>query len=283
MPRHGADISHHQTGVNLAAAHKAGLQWLYHKCTEGNSFVDGSFATRRAQAKAAGLPFGGYHFARPSAKASDGAAEARFFLSHCKPAPGDLRPALDLETTEGLSMSQVRAWAKSFVDEVKAQLGGVHPVVYGPYDLGSAVSGCLLWRPRYSPSNMRPALHWDIWQFSDGKYGVPNSLPGLGHCDLNTMRDGVTTADLRIPAKKTTAPKPPTKENDVKIKWKGHRLELVKWVVNGYDPHGNPAQVAALKKILAAVDAAPWVDEPTGMGTILKAAAAAAKKAVGLK
>ena len=89
---HGADISHHQTQtLDLKAAMKAGLQWLYHKATEGDTMVDDHYKARRALAKKAGLPFGAYHFARP--EKSDAVAEAKRFLKVAAPVPGDLRPA----------------------------------------------------------------------------------------------------------------------------------------------------------------------------------------------
>lgn len=100
--------------------------------------------------------------------------------------------------------------------------------------------------------------------------------------------EGIASAD---PAWKSKAPKPtapakpaePAKPAAKQIYWKGERLELVKWVIQGYAKNGNPAQVKALEDILKIVESTPWVKQPKGKGTILKAAAAAAKKAVGLK
>lgn len=203
----GVDISHWQSGkLNMAAAKKAGVKWMYHKATEGNAYKDPNYAKRRTEAKTAGIPFGAYHFARASAKTTDAVTEAKHFLAYAKPKPGDLRPALDLETTEGLSLTQLKAWAKAFIAEVKRQTK-VLPVVYTPYDLGTVDDGCVIWRPRYNDRNTPPVLKWDIWQFSNGEYGVPDSIAGLGHVDLNTMRAGLKLEQLLIPS----APKPPVK------------------------------------------------------------------------
>lgn len=205
LPVHGVDISHHQNGtLDLAGARKRGLRWLYHKATEGDSYTDPNYARRRSEAAKAGIPFGAYHFAR--AERGDALAEARRFIATAKPKPGDLRPALDLETTEGLTMAQVRTWAKTFVDEVE-RLTGVKPVVYTPFDLGTAVKGCLIWRPRYNNSNTPPVLPWDIWQYSNGVFGVPRSVQGIGNVDLNVMRDGLKVEAMLIPKAKP-APKP---------------------------------------------------------------------------
>lgn len=203
----GVDISHHQGGsINYAAAKKAGVKWMYHKATEGTTVTDGNYAKRRAEAAKAGIPFGAYHFAR--ADRGDAAAEAKHFLSVAKPKPGDLRPCLDLETTEGLSLSELRTWAKAWITAVK-KATGVLPVVYTPYDLGTADDGCIIWRPRYNDSNRPPVLKWDIWQFSNGQLGVPDKVAGFGNVDLNTMRAGLKLEQLRIPTKPSTpAPAP---------------------------------------------------------------------------
>jgi GH25 family lysozyme M1 (1,4-beta-N-acetylmuramidase) len=191
----GADISHHQNGtLDYARAKRAGVKWLYHKATEGTSFRDPNYQRRRGETKAAGLRFGAYHFARP--ERGDAVAEARAFLAFAQPRPGDLAPCLDLEVAPpGVDL---RAWAAAFIAEVR-RVSGVRPVVYTPFDLGEADDGCIIWRPRYNDRNQPPARRWDIWQFSNGVLGVPDSCPGLGHVDLNTMRPGLQVADLTIP------------------------------------------------------------------------------------
>lgn len=201
----GIDISHHQAGkLDLAGAKKRGLRWLYHKATEGSSYKDPNYPTRRAEAKRALIPFGAYHFA--SADKGDAAEEARFFLAYATPKPGDLRPVLDLETKEGLSPGGIRTWAKTFLRTVEKETG-VKPIIYTPFDFGAADDGYLLWRPRYNDSNTPPEFKWDIWQFSNGVYGVPNSYPGFGHVDLNVMRSGLTVAQMQIPSRKRTPTK----------------------------------------------------------------------------
>lgn len=192
----GVDISHHQAGkIDWAALKRAGVKWMYHKSTEGNGFKDSNYSKRRAEAKAAGMPFGAYHFARP--ELGDARREAAFFVATAKPVPGDLRPALDLETKERLSSAQIVQWADEFCDEVE-DLCGVTPVVYTPYVLSTALEKkALFWVPRYNNSNTPPVRQWDIWQFSNGVFGVPNSVPGLGHVDLNTSK--VQLSELLIP------------------------------------------------------------------------------------
>lgn len=236
----GVDISHHQAGaLDLAAAKRAGVRWIIHKATEGNTYRDPLYARRRAQAKQAGIPFGAYHFARAGSGLADAAAEARAFLAYATPAPGDLRPALDLETDEGLSLDELRAWARTWIATVR-KATGVLPIVYTPYDLGDVDDGCIIWRPRYNNTNTPPKLRWDVWQFSNGVYGVPNTIAGLGHVDLNTMRPGLTVDQLLIP-KPAPAPRPSVPS----------RVAKARDLLEAALPHRGPRDAA---KIRAALD-----------------------------
>lgn len=193
---HGVDISHHQNGpIDYAALKKAGVQWMYHKATEGATLKDGNYNRRRNEARAAHLPFGAYHFARPSG--SDARQEAQFFVSVAKPDVGDLRPCLDLETREFIQGDALVRWADEFCDEVE-KLTQVVPVVYTPYQLSKELEAhCLFWVPRYNNDNNPPARRWDIWQFSNGQFGVPNSVPGLGHVDLNHSKVPLSSLLIR--------------------------------------------------------------------------------------
>lgn len=200
----GADISHHQNGdLNLRAFKNAGGKFLYHKATEGASFVDSMYDRRRREAAAAKIPFGAYHFARP--ERGDAKIEARHFMKIAKPKPGDLCPALDLEDTGGLNVASLTQWTGEFVQEIE-RLAGVESLLYTPFRLNNYFRS-MLWRPRYNNDNRPPELNdWDIWQFSNGVLGVPNSIAGLGHVDLNTLRDGVRVGDFRIPVEDKDEP-----------------------------------------------------------------------------
>lgn len=202
----GVDLSHHNpvSEAALRAAKGAGVRFVYHKATEGAGYVDPTYAGRRALAKLVGLPFGAYHFARPAR--GDAGQEANHFLKVAKPAKGDLAPCLDLETTEGLTMAELRAWAAAWCDVVR-KATGVEPVVYSPFDLGTKG---LRWRPRYNASNTPPVLPWDLWQFSNGASGVPNSVAGLGRVDLNTWAEGKDLSAIPRVGAKAEPPKADT-------------------------------------------------------------------------
>src|SRR5690348_8246051 len=109
---------------------RAGVKFLYLKASEGLTFRDPDYGANVVKARAARVPVvGAYHFARPDLK-TDPVAEAERFLSIIgKPAPGQFRPALDLERTTGSVEADV-AWAEAFVKHVRGALG-YWPVLYG--------------------------------------------------------------------------------------------------------------------------------------------------------
>lgn len=200
------DVSHHQTqDFDYRQGRKAGVKAIIHKATEGATFVDPAYGRRRAEvsgviARLRRRPrFGGYHFGRPSG--GDAIEEARHFLETARIKRGDIGGVLDLEVTGGLSMSQLDTWALTWGQTVKAEVSKVG--LYTRFRLPrSEAFYDFVWRARYNDDNRPPDAPWDIFQFSNGVLGVPDSAPGYGHVDLNHFRNGLTIADLRIPRRK---------------------------------------------------------------------------------
>lgn len=196
----GIDLSHWQSGsLDFTKAKAAGVRFVYHKATEHTGYRDPLHTKRRGQVKAAGIPFGAYHFARPAK--SSGTTQARFFLAVAKPVGGDLRPMLDLEDRGGLSANGLQRWVDDFVTEVKRQTGK-SPILYTNYEL-TRDPGCFLWVARYNNANALPVTPkaWTrptVWQFSNGVYGRPNSVPGIGACDINTLFPGFDLDRLKL-------------------------------------------------------------------------------------
>ena len=56
------DISHNVTVTSFAAVRRSNILAVIHKVTEGGDWFDPSYSSRRRQAEAAGLLWGGYHF-----------------------------------------------------------------------------------------------------------------------------------------------------------------------------------------------------------------------------
>lgn len=189
----GVDLSNFQAHLKIdwPEAKKAGVRFVYHKATEGTGFIDGTYVTRRAEAKVHGVPFGAYHFARPTL--TNAADEAAFFLKHAAPAKGDMVPALDLEANDAhLSEDQLTKWVEEWFAHVFKETGVSRGLLYTPFNLSRRPKGVHLWVARYNNDNRLPQVRqpfktWAFWQFSDGKFGVPSVVPGIGRVDIDTM------------------------------------------------------------------------------------------------
>ena len=212
----GVDTSHHQGGrIDLKAARADGLQWWYVKATEGTTFTDPTYARRVRQARKAAVPVGAYHFARPDR--GDAVDEARFFLATADIRAGDMLPMLDLESSEGLSPTELTAWTGAWVRTVTRHLDGLglkgRPIIYTPFNLEKGF-GCYCWVARYSndfraPVVPRPWQRAAIWQHSNGRYGPVRDVPGFGPVDVNAVHPDVSLSSLRIHRKaRPAAPKP---------------------------------------------------------------------------
>ncbi len=201
----GIDVSHWQGTINWPLVAKAGKRFAFLKATDGlitngTMFVDTSYPANRAQARAAGIPVGAYHFARPDATPGDAIAEADHFVDTATPAKGDLLPVLDLETSGGLKVTDLQAWVQTFMDRVY-QRSGVRGAIYVSPSFWStymgntatlALSGYqVLWIAHWTTASQptMPASNWagEGWTF--WQYTSSGTVPGIsGNVDLDRYR-----------------------------------------------------------------------------------------------
>lgn len=168
------DVSNNQATVDFKAIKAAGAFGVYLKVSEGTTFADPTYKSRRDEAKAAGLQVGGYHFGHPK---NDPAQELEFFLSLLKLEKGDLKPALDLEVNDDESAVKVHTFAARFLSGLEAKTGDL-PVLYSgsPFMRANVldVLPARKWIPSYGA---RPAdFKWDAWQFTDGQPVYPGAV-----------------------------------------------------------------------------------------------------------
>lgn len=185
----GIDVSHHNGTINWTKVKTAGYQFAYIKATESTNFIDSNFQTNVKNAKAVGLKTGAYHFARPNGSASDGTAEAQYFLSQITKVDLDLLPCLDLEASN-LNAAQTASWVDAFAAEIKRQIGKrilLYTGLWFMNQLGGGLSSKLakypLWVSHYktsAPPN-NGWTNWTVWQYSD-----KGTVPGItGGVDVN--------------------------------------------------------------------------------------------------
>lgn len=187
----GIDISHYQGDVDLAAAMNDGIGFVIHKATEGQTFADDHYAGNMAQADALDLPFGAYHYARPDRTANDAMLEAQHYVEAAQLGGDHLLPVLDLETSGGMGARKLRAWVKTWLAEVTAQLG-VKPIIYTSPSfwknyMGNkrwfADNGYRLWIAHWGVDQPRvPATNWGGQGWTLWQHSACGSVAGIDGC-----------------------------------------------------------------------------------------------------
>jgi GH25 family lysozyme M1 (1,4-beta-N-acetylmuramidase) len=221
----GIDLSHYNGAVDWAAVKNAGIKFAFVKATESTSYpYTKYYDDNRAAAAKAHVTFGAYHFARPSGSTTtqinaDGRAEADYFIDVAAPKPGDLLPALDLESrNDGLTVSERQTWVWAFLNEVVARIHE-KPIIYSGYSFWHDYMGDtteyadagfkLLWAPSWFVSSPKiPAMNWGgygwtFWQYTDG-----GSVPGIsGGVDRDKFNGtDLTPVEVGTPPSTTSPP-----------------------------------------------------------------------------
>jgi len=190
------DLSHWDPADDYSAVMDDGIHGVIYKATQGTSYTDDTYVSQRSAARAAGLKWGAYHFADSSSTQG----QIDNFMRFAAPDPDELF-CLDWEDNGGAKMS--RSQAEQWIQGVEDRLGRPNQcVVYGGNTIKEAIpnspnefwSARRLWLCQYSDSASWPTEVWPVywlWQFTDGQYGPgPHSISGVGHCDINSYRNG---------------------------------------------------------------------------------------------
>jgi lysozyme len=178
------DLSHYQTvSENFSITAAAGIAAVILKATQGTGFIDPTFLPRVAEARAAGLLVGAYHFL----DGSNPAQQVANFLTIAKSEGGVDWLAVDWEPYPSSQASVIGA--AQAVASVQAATGS-WPILYTIRYMLSApnttLSRCPLWLAEYGSSPVCPPgwTEWNLWQHTDGQIGSGVApVPGIGPCD----------------------------------------------------------------------------------------------------
>ncbi|WP_454629505.1 glycoside hydrolase family 25 protein [Bradyrhizobium cenepequi] len=190
------DISHHNKVTDLKDTAAAGIWGVIHKASQGQSYRDPDYASRREQARAAGLLWGAYHF-------NDGtnvAGQVENLLKAAAPDEGTLL-VLDFEDNPKSNMSVQQA--VQFLRLLEQKTGRKGAIYSGNRlkeniaKLSSAdrvyICSHRLWLCQYGPRAVLPAgftEYW-LWQYTgDGIGPEPHSVAGIAGTgiDLNAYQ-----------------------------------------------------------------------------------------------
>lgn len=186
------DLSHHNAVVNFIEARADGIVGMIHKATQGTSFVDPKYLSRRPLAVGQGLLWGAYHFGT----AGQPRAQAAHFLKTVKPDASTLI-VLDLEVNPAGGTMGL-ADAEEFVRTIRSETGR-WPGLYSGHHVKELLGGntrtdlanCWFWLSQYGPAAVVPPAwsDWTLWQYTDGKEGPPpREVKGIGGCDRDRFR-----------------------------------------------------------------------------------------------
>ena len=176
----GPDVASYQhpygAKINWRAVARTHKDFAIVKSTEGMSYRNPWFKRDYYGSRRAGLVRGSYHFARPGYPLERTARnQARYYVDHIGnvSTSNTLPPALDLESTGGLSRGALVTWAQLFLLQVR-KLTGRTPMIYtypsfwtGALADPEALARYPLWMASYSgPADDSATL----WQYTAGAH-----------------------------------------------------------------------------------------------------------------
>lgn len=218
----GIDVSRFQGTIDWPTVAGSGIRFAFVQAARGNGTdctvrpehcgADPFYAINYANAKAAGIRVGPYHraFATGATRAearADAISEADVFLATVVTlTPGDLLPALDVETPfTGLTPKRLSTWIRVWVKRVRARLG-VKPLIYTNATSWRATGDTRefakarypLWVAQWGVSKPSvPAGNWADRGYSVWQYTSSGSVPGIiGRVDLDRL--GIGLAKITI-------------------------------------------------------------------------------------
>jgi GH25 family lysozyme M1 (1,4-beta-N-acetylmuramidase) len=210
---HGIDVSRWKGSITWPRVAHGGYRFTFAEATNGFT-ADPSFVRNNAGAKAAGLAFGAFHFARPAgtnsrAVIANAVSQADLFVSVAQPQTGELAPVLDLERTGGLSPASLRVWTAAWLNEVQLQVG-IRPTIYASPTFWRkavgdasvfAAGGSSLWVAHWHVRAPRvPAANWDAGGWSFWQWTNCSHVPGIRGCvDGDRYRGPRVTSALMAP------------------------------------------------------------------------------------
>jgi lysozyme len=171
--RRGIDVSSFQHTIDWQQVSSACLGFIYVRISAGTT-PDVNAASNLAGARTTTAAVGAYQYFHPG---QDVFAQAQLMIASSDHQSGDLPPAIDVETTDGLPLPQVIANIQDWLTTVEDALG-VRPLIYSSPTFWSAhihatsLTAYSLWVANYTTAH-EPTLPlggwpggWTLWQYS---------------------------------------------------------------------------------------------------------------------
>lgn len=196
FPIQGIDVARYQGDINWQQLRAANIRFAYIKATEGGDYLDPMFLANWNGAKAAGMPYGAYHFTTWCRPANE---QAAWIQQNIPRDPNALPPVLDLEWNthsrscpRKLPREQAKEVVRTLLNALHAHTGK-RPVIYTDITFHAEVlegdfNEYKFWlrsvanEPQVRYNNRR----WTFWQFT-----ATGRLPGINtYVDRNAFYGG---------------------------------------------------------------------------------------------
>jgi lysozyme len=192
---HGIDVSRYQENIDWEAVKtmedkQVKIGFAFIKATEGLDRVDVKFRQNWFKIGQAKVPRGAYHFFISS---KSGKRQAENFIETVSLKKGDLPPVLDIESSNGASVTDIQQRAKEWLITIEKHYK-VKPVIYTNVDfyknfLQDKFDGYPLWVAHYYVKD-KPAINrnWAFWQHNEK--GRVNGI--AAYVDFNVFKGDST-------------------------------------------------------------------------------------------
>lgn len=171
---HGIDVSKYQQSISWQDVKEMNVKgvkinFAFIKATEGIGRMDESFRRNWLHTQKAGIPRGAYHFFISS---KSGKAQAENFIETVRLQKGDLPPVLDIEQSNGASITDLQQRAADWLMAVEKKYK-VKPIIYTNADfyktfLSGRFDDYPLWVAHYLVKDKpRVSRSWSFWQHNE--------------------------------------------------------------------------------------------------------------------
>jgi lysozyme len=185
----GIDVSMWQGDVDWTAVASTPTRFVIMRATRGNTYDDPRYAEYLAEASANGLVVGAYHRAKVGLGAGDAKAEADHFVDVARNDAGDVLPALDIEEHNGLTVSQLTDWVRTWLARVYSRTG-VRAMIYSSPHFWRTYLGDTMWFADHGyplwiahwnvPSPVTPAGDWGGHGWTFWQWTSTGRVSGIG-------------------------------------------------------------------------------------------------------
>jgi len=171
---HGIDVSKYQQSISWQDVKEMNVKgvkinFAFIKATEGIGRMDESFRRNWLHTQKAGIPRGAYHFFISS---KSGKAQAENFIETVRLQKGDLPPVLDIEQSNGASITDLQQRAADWLVAVEKKYK-VKPIIYTNADfyktfLSGRFDDYPLWVAHYLVKDKpHVSRSWSFWQHNE--------------------------------------------------------------------------------------------------------------------